>query len=153
MKKVFLVGLVSLAFMTCSPKATIKPTPVTTNHGPVFHNVTVVSNVPDSTEEAAFLQSQLYKKLGKRTDTTIFVTINHLVKKSRMGRLWWGPLTGSAELRATVQATTPQGQRNFQIDTTMAGTATVSGFFTGYGGSTEDLLARAADKIMQEISK
>jgi hypothetical protein len=128
----------------------------------VFKSVTikVKSEVPE-TEEAekqlnfAMEVELLYKKkkiVKSGGDIILAVVIKSLRDVPRESRVWFGSLAGNAEMRTDV---TVKGgglpPRLFTVETTTRGAASTDDFLTGKGGSTQDMLERTAQAIVEEL--
>ena len=116
--------------------------------------------VPESDEEARlldrFLSTEFMLKRKQLVDTNgdvqVVAVITRLEKVSQTSRLWWGSLAGSARLRVDVTVTGwGSGVMNFTLDTEAQGAASTGDWWSGLGGSTEDMLQRSAVKIVSEI--
>jgi len=123
-------------------------------------SIEVKTEVEDSQEEVQMFKKLLENEFNSRniavaesgTDAKMVVAINHLKKVSKTSRFFWGSLSGSAELKAKITITVKNSKSlNFSIDSSARGASSAGDWFTGYGGSTDDLLNRGAKKIIEEI--
>lgn len=122
----------------------------------------VKTDVPGSDEEVRLLdrflstefiirRKQLVESNG---DVQVEAVIKRLEKVSQTSRLWWGSLAGSARLRVDVTVTRkPSSVMNFTLDTEAQGASSTGDWWSGHGGSIEDMLQRSAVKIVDEILK
>lgn len=134
--------------------------PVRTDMEFMSITVQVISEVADTGSEVKFLENQLREQLINRQKTVVdsdadaemFVVIKHLKKVSKGARLWWGSLAGKAEIRVNVTMTGKTvPPLNFTVDSEATGASSAGDWFSGYGGSTEDLLQRTATAIISEL--
>jgi hypothetical protein len=122
--------------------------------------VKVRTEVVETAEEAKLLENYLHEQLVAKNkkvvesdpDAEMVAVIKQLKKVSRAARLWWGSLTGSAEIRVDVSVKTKKSEpAQFIVDTEAKGASSAGDWLTGYGGSTEELLQRTSAAIVDEL--
>lgn len=121
--------------------------------------IEIKTEVADSEQEVQLLKEFLVKEFqnrGKiivesRADAKMVATIIHLKKVPKTKRLWWGSLAGKAEAKIDIVFILNNDKAYFTIDTGSAGASSAGDWLSGYGGSTEDMLERSAERIVAEI--
>lgn len=93
------------------------------------------------------------KQVVESGDIKLVATVEQFEGVSQTARLWFGSLAGAAVLRVKVVITGANLSEpmSFVIDTQASGASSTGDWWTGHGGSTEDLLQRAAREIVDHI--
>jgi len=91
--------------------------------------------------------------LESGADINVVVTIEHLDGVSQTARLWLGGFAGDGTVRVKVVVTGGDlpDPVVFSIDSRTTGASTSDEWWTGYGGTTQDLLQRAAKVIVDQL--
>lgn len=123
-------------------------------------SVKVRTEVADTGEEARLLENYLRKQFVAKNkkvvdsdpDAEMIAVIKHLKKVSRGARLWWGSLAGKSEIRVDVSMRTRKSEPvHFTVDSEAKGASSAGDWFTGYGGTTEDIIQRTSVAIAAEL--
>jgi hypothetical protein len=130
---------------------------------PKFQSVSleVKSKSPESKTEAQLLDRYLANEfllrrkqlVTERADITVTATIEEFTGISQTARLWLGSLAGQGVVRVRVEVTGSglSAPLVFVVDSRAAGASSTGDWWSGYGGSTEDLLERTAKEIINYI--
>jgi len=99
--------------------------------------------------ELLLKRKQLVDKNG---DIDLIVVIEDFKGVSKDARVWLGSLAGSSLLRAKIIVKQNNSTvHQFVLDTEGKGASNTADWWSGEGGSTEDMLQKSAEKIIAEI--